>query len=91
MSYKIIRGYQNSYDRRVIEHGLTLDEARDHCRDPESSSRTCTTAAKKAITRKQAAKELGISDPTLRRILDGHLTATRRKLVADGERAALVV
>ena len=46
---------------------------------------------RKAITRKQAAKELGISDPTLKRILDGHLTPTRRKLVADGERIALVV
>jgi len=45
----------------------------------------------KAITRKQAAKELGISSPTLKRILDGHLTPTRGKLVADGERAVLVV
>jgi len=45
----------------------------------------------KAITRKQSAKELGISGPTLKRILDGHFTPTRRKHVADGERAALVV
>jgi len=45
----------------------------------------------KAITRKQAAKELDISGPTLKRILDGHLTPTRRKHVADGERIALVV
>ena len=45
----------------------------------------------KAITRKQAAKELGISGPTLKRILDDHLAATQQALIADGERTALVV
>jgi len=45
----------------------------------------------KAITRRQAAKELGISGPTLKRVLDDHLAATRRTLVADEERVALVV
>jgi len=45
----------------------------------------------KTITRKQAAKELGISGPTLKRILDGQLTPTRRKPAADREKAALVV
>jgi len=45
----------------------------------------------KAITRKQAAKELGISGPTLKRILDGRLTPTRRKHIVDREIAALVV
>jgi transposase len=45
----------------------------------------------KAITRKQAAKELGISGPTLKRILDDHLAATQQTLVADGGRVALVV
>ena len=45
----------------------------------------------KAITRKQATRELGISGPTLKRILDSDLTAIRRKCVADAERAALVV
>jgi len=44
-----------------------------------------------AITRKQAAKELGISGPTLKRILDGQLTPTRREAFADEERTALVV
>jgi hypothetical protein len=44
-----------------------------------------------AITRRQAAKDLGISGPTLKRVLDDHFAATRRILVADGERAALVV
>ena len=46
----------------------------------------------KAITRRQAAKELGISGPTLKRILDDRLaSATQQALVADGERTALVV
>jgi len=45
----------------------------------------------KAITRKQAARALGISGPTLKRILDGQPTPTRQKPVADGERVALVV
>jgi len=45
----------------------------------------------KAITRKQAARALGISGPTLKRILDGQPTPTRRKPVVDGERVALVV
>ena len=45
----------------------------------------------KAITRKQAAKALGISCPTLKRILDGQPTPTRRKPVANGKRIALVV
>ena len=46
---------------------------------------------KKAITRRQAAKDLGISGPTLKRVLDDRLAAARGTLVADKERAALVV
>jgi len=45
----------------------------------------------KAITRRQAAEELGISGPTLKRVLDDRLAATPRTLVADGKRPALVV
>ena len=46
---------------------------------------------KKAITRWQAARDLGISCTTLKRVLDGHLAATRRTLTADEERVALAV
>ncbi len=46
---------------------------------------------RKAITRRQAAEELGISGPTLKRVLDDYLAATRRTLIADEERVALVV
>ena len=46
---------------------------------------------KRSITRRQAAEKLGISGPTLKRVLDDHTAATQRTLIADGERAALVV
>ena len=46
---------------------------------------------KKAITRRQAARDLGISCTTLKRVLDDRLAATRRTLIADEERVALVV
>ncbi len=46
---------------------------------------------KKAITRKQAARELGISGPTLKRVLDDHLAATRRIFAVDEEGTASVV
>jgi hypothetical protein len=44
----------------------------------------------KAITRRQAAEELGISGPTLKRVVDDHLAATRQAPVGDKERIALV-
>ena len=48
--YKIIRHYFNGSAKRTIETGLTLDEAQAHCRDPESSSSTCTSAARLRYT-----------------------------------------
>ncbi|GAI55859.1 unnamed protein product, partial [marine sediment metagenome] len=45
----------------------------------------------KVITRKQTAQKLGISGPTLKRVLDNHLAAIQPALVAEGERTALVV
>lgn len=50
--YKIVRMFQRDYPRRTIATGLTLEEAQRHCRDPETSSSTCTSAAGKARTRK---------------------------------------
>jgi hypothetical protein len=50
--YKIVRSYQNTYGHRVIARGLTLAEAQEYCRDPETSSRTCQKAAGRARTRK---------------------------------------
>ena len=45
----------------------------------------------RVITRKQAARELGISGPTLKRVLDDHLAATHQTFAVDEERTALVV
>ena len=39
--YKIVRMFQNSDLRsRIIKTGLTLEQAQEHCRDPETSSST---------------------------------------------------
>ncbi len=60
--YKIVRHYYGfangvrpSPHNRTIETGLTLEEAQAHCKDPETSSRTCTSAAKRRITRRSGA------------------------------------
>jgi hypothetical protein len=53
MAYSIIRNYFNKPDGgRVILRGLTLEEAQAHCRDPETSSSTATSAKANAITRR---------------------------------------
>jgi len=42
--YKIVRMYfDDSKPNVVIETGLTLEEAQEHCRDPETSSSKCTS------------------------------------------------
>ncbi len=42
MGYKILRFFQNEkHPTQVLETGLTLEEVQVHCKDPESSSRTC--------------------------------------------------
>jgi len=39
--YNIVRFYKDdNLQQEVIESGLTLEEAQDHCNDPETSSRT---------------------------------------------------
>lgn len=48
-TYKIVRGYFKG-GRRVIERGLTLEEAQTHCRDPETSSQTATSYAARKRT-----------------------------------------
>lgn len=52
-TYKIVRMYRDSYRKRVIARGLTLEEARAHCSDPETSSRTCTKAVNRRRTQQQ--------------------------------------
>jgi hypothetical protein len=52
--YKIVRSYFKG-GKRVIERGLTLEEAQAHCRNPETSSKTATTAAAVKRTRVMGA------------------------------------
>jgi len=48
--YKITRVYFRG-GKRTIKRGLTLWEAQDHCRDPETSSSTAKGAKARRITR----------------------------------------
>ena len=51
-----MRFYENAgIRRRVIDSGLTLEEAQEHCNDPDTSSRTCTSKTGCARTRKVGA------------------------------------
>jgi len=41
-TYRIVRFFKKGQpSRRIIKRGLTLEEAQEHCRDPETSSSTC--------------------------------------------------
>jgi hypothetical protein len=44
MRYNIVRHYFRG-GKRVIERNVTLEEAQEHCRNPETSSSTATGAA----------------------------------------------
>ena len=49
--YRIVRNFQNG-TKRTVERGLSLDEAQRHCRDAQTSSKTCTDQAGKARTKR---------------------------------------
>jgi hypothetical protein len=56
MTYSIIRMYKDATTRRrTLKRGLTLEAARAHCHDPETSSSTATTPAATARTRRLGA------------------------------------
>jgi hypothetical protein len=48
--YKIVRMYFRG-GNRTIARGLTLDEAQAHCRNPETTNLTATSAAAKQRTK----------------------------------------
>jgi hypothetical protein len=51
-TYRILRHFQNPDLRnRVGKRGLTLEEAQEHCRDPETSSSTATSFRAQSRTR----------------------------------------
>lgn len=51
MRYKIVRFYFKG-GKRIINTGLTLEQAKTHCGNPETSSRTAKTARAKSVTRR---------------------------------------
>lgn len=53
MLYKIVRFYAGNKVKHTVrgKTGLYLEEAKAHCKDPETSSKTCTTAAGRKRTR----------------------------------------
>jgi len=50
-NYRIVRHYFHG-GKRTIATGLTLRQAQEHCKDPETSSSTATSSAARARTRK---------------------------------------
>lgn len=51
--YRIVRFYESApIRRRTLAKGLTFEQAKAHCSDPETSSSTCTKAAGKARTKR---------------------------------------
>ncbi len=52
--YKVVRMYFRG-GKRTIHTGLTLDQAQEHCQNPETSSSTCTKAAAKNRTKRLGA------------------------------------
>ena len=53
--YKIVRMYYEGYPRRTIRRGLTLAQAQEHCRNPETSSRTATSYSARKRTERLGA------------------------------------
>lgn len=51
-TYNVKRMFFNSSRRPTIYKGLTLQEAQEHCKSPEASHKTASSAAAKARTRK---------------------------------------
>lgn len=50
-NYRIVRHFASGQKRTILDR-LSLEEARAHCKDPNSSSKTCTDKVGKARTRK---------------------------------------
>jgi hypothetical protein len=53
--YNVVRFYfshPSGIRRRVVKSGVYLEEAQKHCNDPETSSKTATSPAARARTRR---------------------------------------
>lgn len=42
MTYRIVRFFQQDHPKEIIATGLTEEQAKAHCKDPETSSSTAT-------------------------------------------------
>jgi len=51
-TYRIVRLHKDSSRRPVLLRGLTLEEAQEHCSDPETSSSTCEGERAKKYTKR---------------------------------------
>lgn len=51
VTYKIVRMFRDSNKRMIVKTGLSLEEAQEHCRDPETSSSTATGLVEQSLTR----------------------------------------
>jgi hypothetical protein len=52
--YRIVRLFQKGDpQRRGLPTGLTLEQAQAHCKQPETSSSTCTSSAGKRRTQQR--------------------------------------
>lgn len=52
MKYSIVRYFRDRSDMNVVlVEGLTLEEAKKRCSDPETSSNTCTLPQMKQLTK----------------------------------------
>lgn len=50
-TYMIVRRYfKECYPSEIVYVGLTLEKAKEHCQDPESSSSTCELSCNVART-----------------------------------------
>jgi hypothetical protein len=50
-TYKVVRYYREDRPAETIKTGLTLEEAKAHCKDPETSSSTAKSQVALAATR----------------------------------------
>ena len=82
-TYKIVRHYFKKGSRAIMR-GLTLEEAQQHCSDPETSSSTC-----KNTTTKNAPKEwaLGSTDMTRNKLMNYYIDV-RFETEADSQQEA---
>jgi hypothetical protein len=48
-TYYIIRMWANRASTKIIKKGLTLEEAQEHCQDPETSGSTCSDLSKRGM------------------------------------------